>query len=74
MITLRADYAIARKCMDSLYTIYMAAVESFGGNPDSPEAREEGEDYARNKFWEIADEFEKLYGPWTWYGFDEEEA
>lgn len=66
MKTLRADYTVATELMDSLYTMYMAAVKSFGGDPNNPEAREEGANYARNKFCELAEEFEKLYGPWAW--------
>lgn len=73
MKTLRADYTVATQLMDSLYTMYMAAVESFGGDTDNPEAKAEGEQYARNKFVEIAEEFEKLYGPWAWRIPDEED-
>ena len=73
MKTLRADVAIANICMDCIYTMYVAAVESFGGDPNTPEAKKEGEQYARKKFLEIAGDFEKVYGPWTWYESDEEE-
>ena len=64
--SLRADYQTAADCMDNLYTIYMSAVESFGGDTNDPNTIAEGEWYARRKFVEIAEEFEKLYGPWTW--------
>lgn len=72
MKALRADFIVAKECMDSIYTMYMAAVESFGGDPDTPEAKEEGTRYARKKFLEIAGDFEKIYGPWTWYESNEE--
>ena len=73
MKTLRADFIVAQRCMDSIYSMYMAAVESFGGDPNSSEAREEGAKYARKKFLEIAEEFEAVYGPWAWYEPEEEE-
>ena len=73
MKTLKADWIVARDCMDSLYAIYMAAVESFGGDPNNFEARAEGEEYARRKFCEIAEEFENLYGSWSWYEHTGEE-
>lgn len=73
MKTLRADFTVAKECMNGIYAMYMAAVESFGGDPNTPEAMEEGIEYARKKFVEIAEEFEKIYGPWAWYMEDEDD-
>ena len=73
MKTLKADAIVANDCMNSLYTIYMSAVESFGGDTNDPNIKAEGERYARRKFIEIAEEFEKLYGPWTWVAEMEDE-
>ena len=71
--SLRADYQTAVECMNSLYAIYISAVESFGGDINDPNIIAEGEQYARRKFTEIAEEFEKLYGPWAWAVKENEE-
>lgn len=55
---IRADYSIACELMDSFYNLYMAIVEGMGGNPNDPDARKEGESYAKRKFLELIDEFE----------------
>ena len=71
--TIRADYTVACELMDSLYTLYMAIVEGMGGNPKDPNIRKEGENYARKKFTELADEFENaLPMQWAWV-FDKED-
>lgn len=71
--SLRANYQVATECMNSLYAIYMSAVESFGGDLNNSDIIAEGEQYARRKFVEIAEEFEELYGPWAWTVEEDEE-
>jgi len=51
----------ANDCINTLYTIYMSAVESVGGNINDPNIKAKGEQYARRKFIEITEEFKKLY-------------
>ena len=66
-ITIRTNYVVACNLMNSLYTLYMAIVDSMGGDPDDPNIRKEGETYARKKFIELADEFENtLPMQWAW--------
>ena len=55
---MRADYSVASDLMDSIYALYMAIVESMGGDPNNPDIRKEGESYAGRKFLELTDEFE----------------
>jgi hypothetical protein len=72
--TIRANYIVACELMDSLYTLYMAIVEGMGGNPNDPNIRKEGENYARKKFLELADEFENaLPMQWAWVSDEEDE-
>lgn len=72
--TIRADYIVACELMDSLYALYMAIVEGMGGKESDPNLRKEGEKYARDKFCELADEFEnKLPMRWVWVADEEDE-
>lgn len=69
-----ADYAIASDFMDGVYALYMAMVEGMGANPNDPEARLEGIQYAMQTFTDCADSFaEKFNFEWRWV-IDEEEA
>lgn len=52
----------ANDCMNTLYAIYMSAVESVGGDINDPNIKAKGKQYARRKFIEITKEFKKLYG------------
>ena len=71
---IRADYSIASDLMDSIYALYMAIVESMGGDPNNPDARKEGESYAGRKFLELTDEFENaLPMEWVWMLDEEDE-
>ena len=71
---IRADYSIASDLMDSIYALYMAIVESMGGNPNDPDIRKEGESYAGRKFLELTDEFENaLPMEWVWMLDEEDE-
>ena len=71
---IRADYSIASDLMDSIYALYMAIVESMGGDPNNPDARKEGESYAGRKFLELTDEFENaLPMQWVWMLDEEDE-
>ena len=71
---IRADYSIACELMDSIYALYMAIVESMGGDPNNPDIRKEGESYARKKFLELTDEFENaLPMEWVWMLDEEDE-
>ena len=71
---IRADYSIASELMDSIYALYMAIVESMGGNPNDPDARKEGESYAGRKFLELTDEFENILPmQWVWVLDEEDE-
>ena len=71
---IRADYSIATELMDSIYALYMAIVESMGGDPNNPDARKEGESYAGRKFLELTDEFENtLPMQWVWMLDEEDE-
>ena len=73
-IVSRADYSIASELMDSFDALYMAIVESMGGNPKDPDARKEGESYAGRKFLELTDEFENaLPMQWVWMLDEEDE-
>lgn len=63
--TIYADYIIAANLMDSLYELYMTIVENLDGDTNSSIARQEGENYARQKFHELATEFENNF-PMTW--------
>lgn len=69
--TIYADSVIAAKLMNSFYELYMTIVENLGG--DKKEAQQEGENYARQKFIEVAEEFENIF-PMTWaWEVDEDE-
>ena len=71
---IRADYSVASDLMDSIYALYMAIVESMGGDPNNPDARKEGESYAGRKFLELTDEFENaLPMEWVWMLDEEDE-
>ena len=71
---IRANYSIASDLMDSIYALYMAIVESMGGDPNDPDARKEGESYAGRKFLELTDEFENaLPMEWVWMLDEEDE-
>lgn len=71
---IRADYSIASDLMDSIYALYMAIVESMGGNPNDLDARKEGESYAGRKFLELTDEFENIFPmQWVWMLDEEDE-
>lgn len=71
---IRADYSVACDLMDSFYALYMAIVEGMGGDPNNPNARKEGESYARRKFLELTDEFENtLPMQWVWMLDEEDE-
>ena len=71
---IRADYSIASDLMDSIYALYMAIVESMGGDPNNPNIRKEGESYAGRKFLELTDEFENtLPMQWVWMLDEEDE-
>lgn len=71
---IRADYSVASDLMDSIYALYMAIVESMGGDPNNPDARKEGESYAGRKFLELTDEFENaLPMQWVWMLDEEDE-
>ena len=72
--TIRTDYVVACDLMDSLYALYISIVEGMGGNPNDPNICEEGEDYARKKFTELAEEFENtLPMRWVWIANKEDE-
>ena len=71
---IHADYSVASDLMDSIYALYMAIVESMGGDPNNPDARKEGESYAGRKFLELTDEFENaLPMEWVWMLDEEDE-
>lgn len=72
--TIRVDYIVASDLMDSLYALYMAIVEGIGGNPNDPNIRKEGENYARKKFTKLTDEFENTFPmQWAWVSDEEDE-
>ena len=72
--TIRADYVFASNLMDSLYLLYMTIVKGMSGDPNDPNIRKEGENYARKKFLELADEFENaLPMRWAWVPDEEDE-
>lgn len=72
-IIIHADYSIASDLIDSLYHLYLSAVEGVGGDPDSGLAQAEGINYAKHTFCRLTEEFErKVPMKWVWVKEDAE--
>lgn len=70
MKNLAAPAILAENIMSNLYYLYWCAAFSSLNikASDTEKLAEEGAEYARNKFIEIAEEFEKDLGTeWGWY-------
>lgn len=73
-----APYTLAASLMDNLLDLYTYAALGLNADLDNDEhyqeMTDEGITYAKNKFQQIAEEFENIFNiKWAWY-YNEEES